>query len=224
MARNLVLCCDGTSNQFAKDRTNVIKLFHTLVKDEAVQAVYYHPGIGTRAPTGIGTRVGTALARTAGLAFGYRLQDDIVDAYRYLMNSYEVGDRVYIFGFSRGAYTARVVAAMLHLYGLAMRGNDSLVPYAVEMLWALDCWHLAISTNGNLHGHPDPESIARFLHFGTKGPKTLWFNYRTARTEPWADAATATRYDFEASFPAKETPGLIEIDLLALPGSSTDKT
>lgn len=92
------------------------------------------------------------------------------------------------------------------------------------LIEALDCWHLAISTNGNLHGHPDPESIARFLHFGTKGPKTLWFNYRTARTEPWADAATATRYDFEASFPAKETPGLIEIDLLALPGSSTDKT
>lgn len=137
MSRNLVLCCDGTSNQFAKDRTNVIKLFHALVKDEATQAVYYHPGIGTRAPTGIGTRTGTFLARLAGLAFGYRLQDDIVDAYTFLMNSYEDGDRVYIVGFSRGAYTARAVASMLHLYGLAMRGNDPLVPYAVEMLWAL---------------------------------------------------------------------------------------
>lgn len=137
MPRNIVLCCDGTSNQFSKDRTSVIKLFHALVKKEGTQLVYYHPGIGTRAPSGIGTKTGSKLGRIAGLAFGYRLQDDITDAYRFLMNNYEEGDRVYIFGFSRGAYTARVVSAMLHLYGLAMRGNDPLVPYAVEMLWAL---------------------------------------------------------------------------------------
>lgn len=137
MPRNIVLCCDGTSNQFARDRTNVIKLFHALVKDEDRQAVYYHPGIGTRAPTGIGTAVGGVVARIGGLAFGYRLEDDIADAYSFLMNHFRDGDQVYIFGFSRGAYTARVVAAMLHLYGLAMPGNDPLVPYAVRMLWAL---------------------------------------------------------------------------------------
>ncbi|TIV60518.1 DUF2235 domain-containing protein [Mesorhizobium sp.] len=137
MPRNIVLCCDGTSNQFSKDRTSVIKLFHALVKKEGEQLVYYHPGIGTRAPSGLGTKVGSKLGRIAGLAFGYRLQDDIVDAYRFLMNNYEEGDRVYVFGFSRGAYTARVISAMLHLYGLAMRGNDPLVPYAVEMFWAL---------------------------------------------------------------------------------------
>jgi uncharacterized protein (DUF2235 family) len=137
MTRNIVLCCDGTSNQFSKDRTSVIKLFHTLVKNEDTQLVYYHPGIGTRAPSGVGTKTGSWLSRTAGLAFGYHLQDDITDAYRFLMNNYEEDDRVYIFGFSRGAYTARVVSAMLHLYGLPMRGNDPLVPYAVEMLWAL---------------------------------------------------------------------------------------
>ena len=135
--RNLVICCDGTSNQFSKDRTSVIKLFHALVKDDASQAVYYHPGIGTRAPSGIGTKAGGWLARTAGLAFGYRLQEDVADAYRFLMDNYREGDRVYVFGFSRGAYTARVVSAMMHLYGLAMRGNDPLVPYAVSMLWAM---------------------------------------------------------------------------------------
>jgi uncharacterized protein (DUF2235 family) len=135
--RNLILCCDGTSNQFAKDRTSVIKLFHGLVKDDATQLVYYHPGIGTRAPSGIGTRTGSWLARTAGLAFGYRLQDDVGDAYRFLMDNYREGDRVYLFGFSRGAYTARVISAMLHLYGLPMPGNGPLVPYAVEMLWAM---------------------------------------------------------------------------------------
>ena len=137
MPRNIVLCCDGTSNQFSKDRTSVIKLFHAIEKDPASQACFYHPGIGTRAPTGVGTKVGTWLGKTAGLAFGYKLQDDIVDAYRFLMNNYQEGDQVFIFGFSRGAYTARVIAGMLHLYGLAMPGNDPLVPYAVEMMWAI---------------------------------------------------------------------------------------
>ena len=137
MSRNLVLCCDGTSNQFSKDRTSVIKLFHALVKNDVVQSVYYHPGVGTRAPSGIGTKTGGWLARTAGLAFGYGIKDDVADAYLFLMDNYRDGDRVYIFGFSRGAYTARVVAAMLHLYGLPMQGNDPLVPYAVEMLWAM---------------------------------------------------------------------------------------
>jgi len=137
VTRNIVLCCDGTSNQFSKDRTSVIKLFHALAKSDDTQLVYYHPGIGTRAPSGIGTKTGSWLARTAGLAFGYRLQDDIADAFRFLMDNYRAGDRVYIFGFSRGAYTARVVSAMLHLYGLPMPGNDPLVPYAVEMLWAM---------------------------------------------------------------------------------------
>lgn len=135
--RNLVLCCDGTSNQFSKDRTSVIKLFHALVKDDARQIVYYHPGIGTRAPTGIGTKTGGWVARTAGLAFGYKLQDDVTDAISFLMDNYRAGDRLYVFGFSRGAYTARVITAMLHLYGLPMAGNDPLIPYATQMLWAM---------------------------------------------------------------------------------------
>lgn len=135
--RNLVLCCDGTSNQFSKDRTSVIKLFHALIKDDTRQLVYYHPGIGTRAPTGIGTKTGGWVARTAGLAFGYKLQDDVTDAIAFLMDNYRDGDRLYVFGFSRGAYTARVICAMLHLYGLPMAGNDPLVPYATQMLWAL---------------------------------------------------------------------------------------
>ena len=137
MPRNLVLCCDGTSNQFSQDRTNVIKLFHALDKDPAVQAVYSHPGIGTRAQTGIGTKVGTRFAKIGGLAFGYNLQEDVVDAYRFLMNRYQTGDRTFIFGFSRGAYTARVIAGMLQLYGLTMPGNDALVPYAVDMMWKI---------------------------------------------------------------------------------------
>ena len=51
------------------------------------------------------------------------------------MNHYRTGDRLYIFGFSRGAYTARAVTALLHGYGLLGPGNDALVPYAIRLLW-----------------------------------------------------------------------------------------
>lgn len=137
MARNIVLCCDGTSNQFSQDRTNVIKIFHTLEKDPALQAVGYQPGIGTRAPTGVGTRTGTRLGKIAGLAFGYGLPADVADGYRFIMRSWQPGDRLYIFGFSRGAYTARAIAGMLRLYGMIPPGNEMLVPYAVEMMWKI---------------------------------------------------------------------------------------
>lgn len=137
MTRNLVLCCDGTSNQFTAHRTNVLKLCYALEKDTERQLVYYHPGLGTRAPVGIGTSFGGFWGKAAGLALGYGLQADIADAYTFLMNHYRPGDRVYLFGFSRGAYTARVIASMLKLYGLSMPGNEALVPYAVKMMWAI---------------------------------------------------------------------------------------
>ncbi len=136
MSRNLVLCLDGTSNEFAPDRTNVVKLAHALVKDER-QRVYYHPGLGTMAPPGAWTDAGTILPRLAGLAVGYGLKSDVAAAYTFIADNYRAGDRIYLFGFSRGAYTARVVAALIHLYGLVMPGNGALVPYMVRMLWAI---------------------------------------------------------------------------------------
>lgn len=63
MARNIVLCCDGTANEFAADRTNVVKLFHTLVHDPLVQATYYHPGVGTMEAVGAVTTFGRKMMR-----------------------------------------------------------------------------------------------------------------------------------------------------------------
>lgn len=134
--KNIVLCLDGTSNQFALNRTNVVKLFSLLDQDPARQAVYYKPGVGTMPPPGALTWLTQKLTLLLGLAFGYGLKADIRDAYVFLMNSYEPGDRVYIFGFSRGAYTARAVASLLRMYGLIAKGNEPLVPYAIRLLIA----------------------------------------------------------------------------------------
>jgi uncharacterized protein (DUF2235 family) len=135
MTRNLVICCDGTANEFAADRTNVLKLAFAAEKDQESQLVYYHPGLGTMAPPGLFTGAGKLVARLAGQAFGFGLKADIRDIYVFLINHYRPGDRIFIFGFSRGAYTARAVVALIHGYGLLGPGNDALVPYAIRLLW-----------------------------------------------------------------------------------------
>lgn len=136
MGRNLILCCDGTANQFAKDRTNVLKLAYAAVKDRN-QLLYYHPGVGTMAPPGLFTSIGRKVAKLFGLAFGAGLKDDIRDAYTFVMDHYQPGDRLYIFGFSRGAYTARALCSLIGRYGLVSPGNGALVPYAIDLLWSI---------------------------------------------------------------------------------------
>jgi uncharacterized protein (DUF2235 family) len=139
MGKNVVVCCDGTANQvFAGDDTNVVRLCAVAVKDPAQQVVYYHPGLGTMAAQGALTWWGRFWTKVAGLAFGYGIANDIQNAYSFIMATYEPGDRLYLFGFSRGAYTARAVASLLKLYGLLRRGNESLVPYVVRELLHFD--------------------------------------------------------------------------------------
>lgn len=161
MTRNLVLCCDGTANEFKTDRTNVVKLCDAMIKDRESQSVYYHPGIGTMAAPGFVSKVSAFFARAAGKAFGYRLQDDVCAAYTFLMNHYRPGDNIYLFGFSRGAYTARAVAAMLDLYGVIPPGNDGLVPYAVRMFWAI------------AKNHNDDSKVASYFELAKEFKATL---------------------------------------------------
>src|SRR5580698_4024671 len=118
MSKNIVICCDGTGNAFGGDsNSNVVKLYSTLlINDE--QVGYYHPGVGTMGAPNARNWVEKQWSRVKGLAFGAGLLGNVADAYRYLMDLYADGDRVYLFGFSRGSYTARTLAGMLHMYGL----------------------------------------------------------------------------------------------------------
>ena len=72
-----------------------------------------------------------------GLAFGAGFRDNVFDAYRFLMDNYDDNggdpDHVYLFGFSRGAYTIRALSGLLHGYGLLCRGNEGHLPYAWRM-------------------------------------------------------------------------------------------
>src|SRR5258708_38486691 len=105
--RKIVVCCDGTANEFAKNRTNVIKLYSVLDHDPAKQVAYYHPGLGTMEPAGALTNFSRKVTKLLGQAVGYGLSNDIRDAYVFLMREFREGDQLFLFGFSRGAYTVR---------------------------------------------------------------------------------------------------------------------
>lgn len=137
MPKSIVICCDGTANEFAVHNTNVVKLYSTLVHDRPGQCTYYHPGIGTMEPPGALSPLRRRVTRVLGLALGAYLENDIRDAYVFLMQNYQVGDKVFFFGFSRGAYTVRAVGSLLRMYGLLRLGNEALVPYAIRMMMAI---------------------------------------------------------------------------------------
>lgn len=132
--RNLVVCLDGTNNQFNPDgNTNVVRLIQSLADDTALQLAYYDPGVGTMPTPGLIGKIGQTIDRYWSLAFGTGLIRNVEEAYTFLMNYWEPGDRVFLFGFSRGAYSARVLAGLLHMLGLFPRGNENLVPYLTRL-------------------------------------------------------------------------------------------
>jgi uncharacterized protein (DUF2235 family) len=136
MSRNLIICCDGTNNQFGPENTNVVRLVQVLDRSPEKQRLYYDPGVGTLPEPGALTRLPKSISDLFGLAFGVGLTWKVGQAYTYLMESWEPGDRVFLFGFSRGAYTVRVLAGLLHAVGLLPRGNTNLVPYVLRLFAA----------------------------------------------------------------------------------------
>jgi uncharacterized protein (DUF2235 family) len=108
-------------------------LVQVLDRDPSVQRLYYDPGVGTLPEPNAFTRLHKWISKVYGLAFGGGLTRKVGEAYAFLMDTWELGDRVYLIGFSRGAYTARVLAGLLYNLGLLPRGNDNLIPYVLRL-------------------------------------------------------------------------------------------
>jgi uncharacterized protein (DUF2235 family) len=117
--KRLILCCDGTWNSADQESngtpcpTNVVKLGYRVAKRDGdiPQLIYYDQGVGT----------GNTLDRASGGAFGDGLEENIHDAYRFLVANYEPGDELYLFGFSRGAFTVRSIGGMIRKCGILER-------------------------------------------------------------------------------------------------------
>jgi uncharacterized protein (DUF2235 family) len=115
--KNLVICCDGTNNQIAGPPTNVRRLYSMLVRDSE-QVTYYDSGVGTTPAADFITDWGRTLGKSLDGAIGLSIRHHMLKAYRWLVTHFEPGDRIWLFGFSRGAYTARALAAALSAFGL----------------------------------------------------------------------------------------------------------
>lgn len=124
MAKNIVICCDGTGNEINDRLSNVLKLYRVLRKT-GDQLVYYSPGVGTVGAYDTWQEVKQRVREFLGLATGYGL-----DAYRFLCTHHDEGDAIWLFGFSRGAYTVRVLAAFVYVIGLLRPNQLNLADYA----------------------------------------------------------------------------------------------
>jgi uncharacterized protein (DUF2235 family) len=117
--KRLILCCDGTWNRADQEQghtpcpTNVVELAFRVAKRDGdmPQIVYYDQGVGT----------GNLVDRLSGGALGEGLLDNIHDAYRFLIGNYEPGDELFLFGFSRGAFTIRSLSGMIRKCGILRR-------------------------------------------------------------------------------------------------------
>ncbi|KAJ7912904.1 hypothetical protein B0H13DRAFT_1613010 [Mycena leptocephala] len=127
--RTLVLCFDGTGDQFDSDNSNIVQFFSMLPKrDRTKQMVYYQAGIGTYTSPQIATPLMSKFSKFIDEAIAWNLDAHVMDGYEFLMQNYTANDRICIFGFSRGAYTARSLAGMLHKVGLLPACNHQLPP------------------------------------------------------------------------------------------------
>jgi uncharacterized protein (DUF2235 family) len=130
VGRKIILCFDGTNNEYAATNTNVVKLYAMLDRSKGDQFAYYQPGIGTFPPPGMWGKIKKWIVTRLDLAIAWLLEEHVTDGYRFLMRYYQDGDQIFIFGFSRGAYTARALAGMIHKVGLLSQGNEELIPFA----------------------------------------------------------------------------------------------
>lgn len=108
---NIIFCADGTWDKDtpdAKPISNVVKLFHALTTSDA-QIVGYDDGVGAD---------GNRIEKLLGGLIGVGLTQKIIDGYNYIAQRYNDGDRIYLFGFSRGAYTVRCLAGLIASCGL----------------------------------------------------------------------------------------------------------
>lgn len=128
MNKRIVICADGTWNRPEKDLkvdfpTNVLRLARAIspmAADGKPQQVFYDWGVGSYYDEVIGGATGRGLHK------------NIMDGYRYIVQNYSPGDEIYLFGFSRGAYTVRCLCGLINNCGILKRPDARLIQQAFD--------------------------------------------------------------------------------------------
>lgn len=127
--KRLVICADGTWNvrdqidpktkkRHPSNVTKIARAVRPRDHEGVDQVVYYHDGVGTAG----------GLDRYTGGGFGHGIEANIRELYRFIVYNYELGDELYLFGFSRGAFTVRTLAGFMNKVGLVEKDADYYVP------------------------------------------------------------------------------------------------
>ncbi|TPV99862.1 MAG: hypothetical protein USCAAHI_00729 [Beijerinckiaceae bacterium] len=110
-ARNLIVLSDGTGNSASKSsKTNVWRLYQAIDLTDGTQIAVFGDGVGTSS---------VKLLRILGLALGIGVKRNVLNLYKFLCRNYSEGDQIWAFGFSRGAFTIRVLVGLIYREGLS---------------------------------------------------------------------------------------------------------
>ncbi|KAJ8502355.1 hypothetical protein ONZ45_g11841 [Pleurotus djamor] len=179
--RNLIVNLDGTSNQFSVNSTNVVELFSRIIKSggDVEQLVYYNSGIGTYARPSFRSfsYLKQVIYNHIDTAIAWNFERIVHAAYKWLSENYEPGDRIFLFGFSRGAYQVRVIAGMIELVGLLHKGNENQIAFAYELYTAVTAHSKRASTQTageTKRPQPTTEGDSQLPTFNSEEEELCW--------------------------------------------------
>ncbi|MBE7178992.1 MAG: DUF2235 domain-containing protein [Mucilaginibacter polytrichastri] len=172
--KRIITCSDGTWNSPSKnEQTNVQKIFEAIcnIDNKGVNQIkFYDQGVGTS---------GGKFRKIYDGATGKGLDDNILDAYKFILWNYVPGDEIYLFGFSRGAYTARSLAGLIYKCGI-LRNNDlNLIKKAYKLYRDGDLKPSSAVATKFREKYSHPEQVIRFIGVwdtvGALGIPLRWF-------------------------------------------------
>jgi len=122
MGKNIVVFSDGTGQEGGKgNNTNVYKLFNMVEDRTNRQVAFYDRGLGT------------GVRKITGQAAGMGISQNIRECYEFIFNNFQSGDRIYLFGFSRGATTVRSLSGLIDLFGVLPKSRPELIKQAYRI-------------------------------------------------------------------------------------------
>jgi len=152
MSKNIVIFSDGTGQEGGnKHNTNVYKLFNMIETRTSRQVAFYDRGLGT------GWR------KFSGNVFGSGVSKNNIECYTFIFENYQVGDQIYLFGFSRGAYTVRSLSGFIHLFGILPESRPELIKKSYNIYEIKNKEERLIKVNEFLSKHHIIKCLIKFI-------------------------------------------------------------
>ncbi len=152
MSKNIVVFSDGTAKEGGQGpNTNVYKLFNMIEDRTLDQIAFYDRGLGT------------GLRKFTGSAFGVGISQNIRECYEFIFENYQSRDQIYLFGFSRGAFTVRSLSGFLQLFGILPKSRRELIKTAYDIYKIKDERTRKTKTEDFLSKHHTMRCEIRFL-------------------------------------------------------------